>query len=99
MLKKSTDEKFSPLMTVFFPRNTPLSRLNAQHPTPINREQALNVQRSMEPARPRAEDRCAHPSVILSRNWRTQGAGLSRPKWNSLPFARMAGTSRIEIRD
>ena len=42
----------------------------AQRATPNseNREQTLNVQRSMEPARPRAEDRCAQPSVNLLRN-------------------------------
>ena len=34
MWKKSLDEKFSRLMMVFFPRNTPLSQRNAQRPTP-----------------------------------------------------------------
>src|SRR6266542_3678847 len=47
MWKKSMGEKFEPSMTDIFPRNTPLSQRNAQRPTPINREQALNVQRSM----------------------------------------------------
>ena len=60
----------------------------AQRSTHHKCEQALNIQRSMEPARPRAEDRCAHPSVILLRNWRTPGVASSRPKWNSSRFAR-----------
>ena len=63
----------------------------AQRSTPNSK---LNVQRSMEPARPRAEDRCAHPSVILLRNWRTPGAASSRPKWNSSRSARIWGAQR-----
>src|SRR5438876_8598947 len=47
MWKKSMGEKFSRSTMDIFPRNTPVSRRNAQRPTPINREQALNVQRSM----------------------------------------------------
>ena len=93
MWKKSMDEKFSRLMTDIFPRNTPLSRRNAQRPTPINREQALNVQRSMEPARPRAEDRCAHPSVIPLRNWRTP-PGIITPEMEFIAIRENLGSAR-----
>ena len=60
MWKKSMDEKFSRLMTVIFPRSTPPSRAQTLNAQLRRSEQASSVQRSMEPARPRAEDRCAH---------------------------------------
>ena len=62
--------------------------------------QTLNVQLQMEPARPRAEDRCAHPSV--DPGYATgvrKAAASSRPRWNSSRFEKISDAKFWEARE
>src|SRR5882757_7303077 len=85
MWTKSKDESLGQLMMAICLTSTRLSLRNAQ--------------RSMEPARPRAANHCAHPPVIRSPSFGMLARESSRLKWNSSLFARLADKSSIENRE